>query len=56
LHLGRAFVLGHHQLGEEQSDCNGDESGYSREEENGPLAALQLEYLIAAFGNKCWHR
>ena len=41
LHLRRAFVLGHHQLGEEQSDCDGNEGGEGGEQQNCPLASLE---------------
>ena len=54
LHLRRALVLRQDVLGEAEADDDGDERGRGGAEQHCPLAAAELEDLIAAFGsNEC---
>ena len=46
-HLGRALVGGQDALDEDEADGEGQQRGRAGEEQDGELAALQLELLVA---------
>ena len=52
LHLGRALVLGQTFLARKKPTAMARSAARRGQEQDGPLTALQVEYLVAAFGGK----
>ena len=50
--FGRALVGGEHAAHQDEADDEGEQGGAGREDQPEPLAAAELEGLVAAFGGE----